>query len=297
MALALPYTIVNGDPVDANPVQSNYRMIESYTNQEVIDRAGTVAMTAQLKLVGNPVAALDAAPKQYVDQQLPIGVVMMYGGTTAPAGGIWLLCDGTEYQATTYPELAAVIGATAGRFNVPALVNRLPVGGGGTYAHHSTGGSADAALPIHSHTIDHTHAGARTGNETAAHAHNVSDHLHGAGGLTANAVGDHAHGVPLPSSQGFIADGLGGTSAGIALGGQNAYAITPFTSNSGAHGHSISGVTGAADRPLGTDGENAVHQHDVNIPGFSGPSGQAGVAAAGLNMPPFYAIAFIIKAK
>jgi len=53
MAISLPYTIVNGDPVDAGPVEANYQTIERYTNQEVIQRNGAVAMTAQLKLVGS----------------------------------------------------------------------------------------------------------------------------------------------------------------------------------------------------------------------------------------------------
>ncbi len=295
MALALPYTIVNGDPVDANPVQSNYRMIESYTNQEVIDRAGTVAMTAQLKLVGNPVAALDAAPKQYVDQQLPIGVVMMYGGTTSPPGGIWLLCDGTEYQATTYPELAVVMGATAGRFNVPALVDRLPIGGGAAYSHHTTGGSADAQLLVHSHTINHDH-----GNVTSTD----TNHYHDLGGttgasdrpLSTSNDGNHQHAVPVGGSRGFIVDGVSGTEAGIQIGGSG-YSITPFDSVAGAHTHAVTDHLHPLPANTAWMKQNSVHAHTV--PALNGSSGQAGslAAGAGANLPPYYAIAFIIKAK
>lgn len=287
MALALPYTIVNGDPVDANPVQSNYRMIETYTNQEVIDRAGTVAMNAQLKLVGNPVAPLDAAPKQYVDQQLPIGVVMMYGGTVAPPGGIWLLCDGTEYQSTTYPELAAVMGATAGRFNVPSLVDRLPVGGGAAYAHHSTGGSADAALPQHGHAIDHGHAD--TGLVSNDHSHHIS-FMSGASDrpLGTSPSGDHVHGEV--SGQAFVTSG--GPSE-IAFGAGFGIQTPSTTGGGGNHTHSVTDHL----HPINGDTGGISANHSHTVPVMVGASGQAGVAPTGLNLPPYYAIAFIIKAR
>jgi microcystin-dependent protein len=53
------------------------------------------------------------------------GMIMPYGGTTAPAG--WLLCNGTSYSTTTYSALFAVIGYTYGgsgnTFAVPNMSN------------------------------------------------------------------------------------------------------------------------------------------------------------------------------
>ena len=77
------YDLLNYTPASASPVEANFNRIEQHINQELIERDGTVAMRAQLKLVGDPVAPLDAAPKQYVDQVLPIGIIMMYGGVDA----------------------------------------------------------------------------------------------------------------------------------------------------------------------------------------------------------------------
>ncbi len=293
--ISLPYTIINGDPVDAGPVESNYQTIENHANQELIERGGTVAMAAQLKLVGNPVAALDAAPKQYVDQMIPIGGILMYGGAVAPAGGVWLLCDGSEYQEATYPALAAVIGAAAGRFNVPALVNRMPVGGGADYAHKSIGGSADAIIPAHAHAIDHTHGANYTANSDTNHTHQFS----GGTGLadrsleTGDQTADHYHAA---SNGGQMVTTGGGGPANI--GGGGSYVLTDTTGGAsnghthiGAnHAHGFSGGTGWADQA----GVN--HNHWFQPPAHAGASSTVGVSGVGQNMPRYFALAFIIRA-
>ena len=84
MALDLQYSLANLTPADASPVEANFNRAEQYINTELIDRAGTTAMTGQLKLIGDPVAALDAAPKQYVDSFMPIGSIVMRPGPTRP---------------------------------------------------------------------------------------------------------------------------------------------------------------------------------------------------------------------
>ena len=66
--LDMQYDILNDTPATASPVEANFNRIEQHINQELIERDGTVAMRAQLQLVGDPVTDLDAAPKQYVDR-------------------------------------------------------------------------------------------------------------------------------------------------------------------------------------------------------------------------------------
>lgn len=104
---------------------------------------------------------------------------------TAPSG--WLLCDGSSYATTLYPDLYAAIGTTYGEtggtgyFNVPDLVGRLPLGAGTGSAVGATawalgqqptsgpGGEQThlqvlAEMPIHNHGINdpgHGHAIAR----------------------------------------------------------------------------------------------------------------------------------------
>jgi microcystin-dependent protein len=291
--ITLPYTIVNGDPVDAGPVQSNYQTIETYSNQELIERGGTVAMVAQLKLVGNPVAALDAAPKQYVDQMLPIGIITMFGGVTAPPGGVWLACDNTEYEVALYPELAAVLGnAASGKFRVPNLRDRFPVGAGGAYAANSTGGSADAVIPTHSHPIDHTHAGSMSGVEDSGHTHPVSGATVGADhALTAASAGSHTH----TGSAGPLVQALG---AGIRVGDGGGLAFNAGwseTDSTGAHTHTIADHVHAFGTTSGV--ENTNHKHWVVPAAFTGASANAGESGAGKNMPPYTAVLYVIRAR
>lgn len=61
----------------------------------------------------------------------PPGAIIMYGGSTAPAG--YLLCDGTSYLKATYPDLYSAIGNAFGtadgtHFNVPDMRGQFPRG-------------------------------------------------------------------------------------------------------------------------------------------------------------------------
>ena len=62
---------------------------------------------------------------------LPIGSLIMFGGSVLPDNWIW--CDGNEYSTTgTYQKLYQVIGITYGgdgnNFKVPNLQSRFPIG-------------------------------------------------------------------------------------------------------------------------------------------------------------------------
>lgn len=62
---------------------------------------------------------------------LPIGGIMMYGGSTAPTS--WLTCDGSIKAIATYPALFSAIGAAFGgdgitTFSVPDYRGRSPIG-------------------------------------------------------------------------------------------------------------------------------------------------------------------------
>ena len=84
----------------------------------------------------------------------PPGLILPYGGDTAPEGGEWLLCDGQEYSKDDYFLLFDVIGykfkprsqVTEGYFAVPDMRGRLPIGAdniGGTSANVVNATSAD----------------------------------------------------------------------------------------------------------------------------------------------------------
>ena len=289
----LQYDLINYTPASASPVEANFNRIEQHINQEVVERGGTVAMTAQLKLVGDPVADLDAAPKQYVDQVLPIGIVMMFGGTVVPPGGRWAMCNGAELQSATYPALFAIIGTNfsppgtpAGRFNLPNMTNRFPMG----VAPGLTGGSRDSVLPTHthvhdhSHDITHTHAGASTGNVSA-------DHTHAYSGQTS--VEDAEHNHSGWGSMSFV-NYAAGEGLGTGAGATNDFLSRPTTHwQNQNHRHVFSGNTG---------GISANHSHNYNVPTHTGRTGTEGgaTASAGVsptdgNLPPYLGMSWIMR--
>ena len=76
---------------------------------------------------------------------VPVGTIVMYGGSTAPSG--WQLCDGATPQTTALQTLLGGSGQT-----VPDLRDRFIVGAGNNYTLKATGGSKDAVVVEHKHT-------------------------------------------------------------------------------------------------------------------------------------------------
>lgn len=280
--ITLQYTLVNDTAVDAVPVQANFTRIEAHINQEVIERGGSVAMTGPLTLSGTPVAATDAASKGYVDSKFVIGGMEMYAGSTDPAGGLYLICDGRSLQSATYPELFAVIGTTyggsGGNFSIPDMRGRFPIGASPD-ALGGSGGSRDQTVVSHNHTIDHTHGTALTGVETANHSHGFS-------GNTGTESADHSHvlrGIGSANTGGGFGEGMvadinnGGFGPAFNTGGISA-----------THYHGFSGTTG---------GISVNHQHFVDVPGHSGASSTTGSSGTNANMPPYRVVNFIIRVR
>jgi microcystin-dependent protein len=153
--------------------------------------------------LNNDLALIDA--QVYANQQagVPVGTIVMFGGSTPPAN--WALCLGSS-QSTTgpYATLFAVIGYAFGgsgaNFNLPNLQGAFPIGASASYALGAQGGAAThaiavAELPAHAHPIaavTHTHGVTQSG-----HVHPDPGHTHG--------VGDpgHAHTVSVTGSPGY----------------------------------------------------------------------------------------------
>lgn len=72
---------------------------------------------------------------------VPTGVILLYGGTTAPNG--YLICDGREVSRTDYANLFAVIGTAYGEgdgtttFNIPNFIDRYPRGNDRGYSNQT----------------------------------------------------------------------------------------------------------------------------------------------------------------
>ena len=119
-----------------------------------------------------------ANPRWTDPPQVPTGLILDFGGTTAPTG--FLSCDGAAVSRTTYGDLFAVIGGTWGvgnsstTFNVPDLRRRTTIGSGGTRIAGpqttvgSTGGAethtlTEAEMPAHRHGLFDLYTGSGSG--------------------------------------------------------------------------------------------------------------------------------------
>ena len=187
------------------------------------------------------------------------GMIMMYTGSTAPSG--WAICNGQN--------------------GTPDLRDRFIVGAGSAYSVNNTGGSKDATLVSHSHTINnHVHGfSANTGNQSANHNHSFSgsgssSHSHGFTGVGGN---DHNQNVRHTTVMRNRSNPTVYTAAGN-TGVQSANVSISISgntgNNSGNHHHFVSGNTGdPSDRGTNTQGSSATNA----------------------NLPPYYALMFIMK--
>jgi microcystin-dependent protein len=155
-----------------NPVVTGTTITSNWANTTLSDIStaltGSVAsdgqtpITGDIQMGGNKITGMadgtsstDAATVAQVAavNSVVTGSIQMWPTVTAPTG--YLLCTGTAISRSTYAALFAVIGTTFGvgdgstTFNLPNYTNRMPYG----TTLGATGGSADAIVVSHSHTI------------------------------------------------------------------------------------------------------------------------------------------------
>jgi len=176
------------------------------TLSNAVTGTGSMVLSASPTLTGVPVAPT-AAPGTSTTQiattafalanGIPSGSIVLWSGSIASIPSGWVICDGTN--------------------STPDLRNRFIVGAGSTYAVAATGGTADAIVVSHTHTIN-----------DPGHFHSIN-----AGGNASNSLNS------------------GGT-------------VNLASSNTGTE------VTGITINSAGSSGTNA-------------------------NLPPYYALAYIMK--
>lgn len=201
----------------------------------------------------------------------------------------WLKMDGRNNFAKVggaYANLFSVIGTSLGAginsdtFGIGNVSKKVVMGKAGAGVGSTlggTGGSADAILVSHSHSVNnHNHGGALA--ETAEHTHSIS-HGHTADD---NDTGNHQHGIAGDVGNRYVITHSAGVDKGNTAGGGTQTPITYSSMDSnGHHNHDIT-VTAHSGN---SGGRSGTHTHGISneAPGTN----SQGVSAADANLPPF----------
>ena len=217
----------------------------------------------------------------------PVGQIVAWSGSAGSLPSGYFLCDGSAINRSTYAALFTVVGTTHGAgngsstFNIPDLRDRFILGASNSTGDTSypgvspgaTGGSADATLVSHSHTVNnHTHSFSSSHTHSfttgggGSHTHNLL-YNHGAFGGSSGAVTPRSGNTPVtPGISGRVSTESNHTHSG--------------TTNSGT----ASGTTGGSSP--GTNSQT------VSISGNTG--NQGGGQPVDIR-PKYYALMFIMK--
>tara|TARA_Y100000361_G_scaffold146605_1_gene157210 strand:- start:7 stop:1515 length:1509 start_codon:yes stop_codon:yes gene_type:complete len=223
-----------------------------------------ITMYASSGIVSATSFSGDGSNLTNVGGSIPSGGIIIWSGASNAIPTGWVLCDGQN--------------------STPDLRDRFVIGAGNNYAVDATGGSADAIV------VSHTHgSGNLQTNNTGGHSHggNTNDsgnHSHGGGNYITNTTGSHQHRWGTDDS-----DGASGAGNPDANGGQSWKA---WTDSQGDHYHNVNGNSqseGNHSHNINTNNDGS-HQHNMN-----GDTGSQGSSGTGANLPPYYALCYIMK--
>ena len=263
------------DPLTGLPVYQSLQ-VENIDIEGIANFKGSLTLNGTQGNLGQVLVSQGSSETPVWGNAFVRGMIMLWSGTTATIPSGWALCNGTN--------------------GTPQLTNRFIVGAGGSlYSPNATGGYKDATLVSHSHTVSGT-ASASSVTGTAS-ASSVSGTNSGAGthnhsGSTST-TGHHSHTLPH-----YLVQAVAGTGdidrdneyqQWKALSGQSTsatgnHAHTFTTSTIGNHTHTWSG-TASASSVTGTAKASSV----------SGTAVATGSSATDKNLPPYYALAYIMK--
>jgi len=154
-----------------------------------------------------------------------------------------------------------------GSNGTPDLRNRFVIGTGGSYSLNATGGSANSAVISHTHPMSHSHG---------------MSHTHGRGTLagTTSNPGNHIHQFTAGQIIGDEDIGRGGNNS------KNVQESNNSTGGGGGHTHSVSITGSIATSSISNTGGSSISNTGAASNGVSGTNA---------NLPPYYALAFIMK--
>jgi len=223
-----PAKVIKGTEIDAE-----YTAIASAISSKADSNSPTLTGTPLAPTASSGTNTTQIASTAFVATAVaavfPSGGIIIWSGSSASIPSGWVLCNGSN--------------------STPDLRDRFVVGAGSTYAVGATGGSKDAIV------VSHTHSLTATTGSGGSHSHYVT-----------NGESFGNDGTSSAEETINLADGLGGNMNQYILTTSNNTADFARSSTIADHTHSISGTTDSA----GSSGTNA-------------------------NLPPYYALCYIMK--
>ena len=208
--------------------------------------------------------AIDGSALTNLSGSIPSGGIIIWSGASNAIPTGWVLCDGQN--------------------STPDLRDRFVIGAGNNYAVDATGGSADAIVVSHSHGSGNLQTNNTGGHSHSGNTNDSGNHTHGGGNYITNTTGSHQHRWGTDDS-----DGASGAGNPDANGGQSWKA---WTDSQGDHYHNVNGNSqseGNHSHGFNTNNQGS-HQHNMN-----GDTGSQGSSGTGANLPPYYALCYIMK--
>jgi len=200
----------------ANVIAGNVETT-TLTTGNVLASGGAFTGVVTAPTAPNGTNTTQVATTEFVfNNSLPSGCLMMWATGSAPTG--WLLCQGQAVSRSTYSSLFGAIGTTFGSgdgsstFNLPDYRNRMPVGAGSLYSVGSTGGSKDAIVVDHTHTLS---GGSVSGTFVTAVSTNTSYNYEPGFGQTGVTSVSTTTGSPSYSNPTVQSSGSSGTNANM----------------------------------------------------------------------------------
>lgn len=204
-----------------------------------------------------------------------VGTILTYAGTTAPVG--WLLCNGSTFDQTIYPELYTLLGNSN---TLPDLRERYLIGKG----------SSALTLATNTGANNHTHDYSFPSFDTSGIA-GTSSHSHGIGTNFNAAATDHSHYANHDPAM----DGYGNNAATYRAGTSQNMTTQNHPHSIGSYGTNTYNSGGATHTHAGNITRNDATSHSHVHAISSSNTGQVSSNSA-INIPVTIYLNFIIKA-
>ena len=154
LAVGNPLKIVKGTEIDT---EFNNIAVAVTTKADLLSPVFTGTPTAPTAATGTSTTQLATTAFATAAISPFTGAMLMWPAATAPTG--FLLCNGQTVSRSTYAALFAILGVVFGSgdgsttFTLPDYRNRTVLGAGDLYAAAATGGSKDAVVVSHTHSV------------------------------------------------------------------------------------------------------------------------------------------------